>query len=381
MEEKSSRRIATLIIILSLAWNAMIVVLFLCVQDDIHLQMPFTVSIEQEEHQEEQKKDCTYLVEQLISHGTSPVATTILPQQPSPFAVSSPIQVANQIQPTEPLQQEDNSDLSNPTQEQEPQTEPNEVMQALEKLAQSEDPMSEEENMQEELTEEHNEEVIEEPEQTKDEFIQEDNVEQIEEAFETITDMEATTVQELPEHKELVEEKIEPKKISKPTRLLHNPKQKTTTEKRSLSLADIARGYMRHVAQEQENTVETQLRSLPTSKQMALQVYATKIFGLLEQAAKVNRKMLYAPENRTADAILILTIDQSGALVEASLTPPLHEKEIREWLFSFIDKVGLFPPIPKHLKKEKITLNFPLKIDMHQGFGTYSLYYGFSNRY
>lgn len=353
MEETSSRRLAMFIIIFSLLWNAIIVILLLCLQDDIHLQPPFMVTIEEPDHEatKEKDKELLYTANKLISYGSSPVGTTILQQFP---------QTTQPILPTEVTSSQDET------------IEPSPIKQkAEEKIFEQEEASQED---QEHQTQEEQEELPTAP----------DDVEQKQEEPSFYKEQEKTTVvqeeQKLSKseyHEEITESIGKTTKVS-----THKQIQKTEAQKKkAITLADIARGYMHHVAQEQEHTMETQIRSLPSSKQMALQVYSTKIFALLEQAAKVNKKMLYAPEDRTTNAILILTIGRDGKLLEACLTPPLHEKEVRDWLFSFINQVGLFPPIPKHLKQEKITLQYPLKIDMQQGFGTYSLYYGMYNRY
>jgi len=355
MEEASSRRLAMLIIIFSLLWNAIIVVLLLCLQDDIHLQPPFIVTIEEPDHETTKEKDqeLVYTANKLISYGSSPVGTTILPQLPS-------IQTTQPTMPTEVPSSQDET------------IEPSTIKPKTE-----EEILGQEETTQEDQEHQEQEEQKESP-TTPDDVKQKQEEPSFYKEQEKITVVQEEQKLSESEYHEEIAEGIE-KTARVPT---HKQIQKTEApKKKKITLADIAKGYMHRVAQEQEHTMETQIRSLPSSKQMALQVYSTKIFALLEQAAKVNKKMLYAPEDRTTNVILILTIGRDGRLLEASLTPPLHEKEVRDWLFSFINQVGLFPPIPSHLKQEKITLQYPLKIDMQQGFGTYSLYYGMYNRY
>jgi len=360
MEETLSRRSALIIIILSFAWNMIVVILFLCLQDDIHMSSPLIVTVENE-RQKEKNEEFIYLADRLISFGSSQFSTTILPQE----------------KPEEQLQQ----------QKVQPSDMAIKIEPAIQQTLQSQTQKLEEAPTHEELEQTNDKENVTKKEHSAEECkgppeqpLEQPQLDQtfMEQKTTVIQeDLQKTESQPLEELKQNSAQK-QPKK---PPLFKSTAKKSESPKKKTISLADIAKGYMQKIVYDREHNVETQLRSLPTSKQMALQVYSTKIFGLLEQAAKVNQKMLYAPENHTTDAALMLTIDRDGKLLEAHLIPQLHEKEIREWLFNFVKQVGLFPPIPKHLKKDKITLHYPLKINIHQGFGTYSLYYGFGNRY
>ncbi|TET06054.1 hypothetical protein E3J79_03275 [Candidatus Dependentiae bacterium] len=349
MKDVTSRPPVTLIIILSLTWNIIIIVLLFCIQDDIHLHSPFTITVEQEEKKnKESDSTLIYQANKLISFGSSPFGTTIISQAPNLKSSTQPNILKKLIQ-EEPEQQPIFS------QEQEA------INEQTQTESENQIPCTQEND----ITEEEKQSLDQERSEKSDQEQLQPSTAIIQEAI-----LKAAYKKQKQNKQKIIPTFEQKKQI-----------MKSTAIKKNLNLAEIVQGYMHHVAQEQEQSVETQIRSLPSSKQLALQVYSTKIFTLIEQAAKVNQKMLYASGNHTTDATLILTVDQNGKLIEAYLTPPLQEKEVREWIFTFIHKVGLFPPIPKHLKKEKITLSYPLKIDIQQGFGTYSLYYGLCNRY
>jgi len=343
MDQDRPRRIALAIILLSLGWNALLIIFLLCIQDDVHLRKPFLVTLE-DENQQKKIDDDIFFADSLVSFGSSLTDKKILldPQYAMPAAKKEMA-----MAPQQPFQEEES--IEPPQPEELSQKEP------IKDLIDKRDPA-------ETIPQEQDEDS----EPAEGEQPQEEHSPT--EKLEITPPHEEETVVTEPEHEVVLRQLPKPKQIKR-KKEQHASGQK----KKPLSLADIAKGYMRQVNQERENTVEHSLRSLPESKQMALYIYTTKMYDILEQTAKATQKMLYAPQNRTVDATLMVTINQDGELLEVQLTPQLHEKEIRDALLNIVNRAGLFPPIPKHLKKEKLTLSYPIKINMHQGFNTYSL--------
>lgn len=324
MEETNSRHIALLIALLSLLLNIALIIVLFCIQDDIHQTKPLLVAMENEKHIEKKKENDIFFVDQLVSFGASPTDKKILLEQPNVIPDDSPnIAQQESIPENEPI---DHSAQKEKVDE-----------QALDETTTDNTKDNIEEFDQKDFTEES----------------QQDNSSKIVETQKPLT---AT---------DTIFEDQNKKKLTK--------KQNKPKRKKSLSLSDIAKGYMRHAQQAREDTVEHSMQSLPKNKQMALYVYTTRLYDILEQTARVSQKVLYAPHNRKVDATLLLTINQDGELIEVHLAPQLHEKEIRDALLGVVNRAGLFPPIPKHLNKEKLTLSYPIKINMHEGFNTYSL--------
>ncbi len=344
MDQDKSRRLALAIFLVSLGWNALLIIFLLCIQDDVHLQKPFLVTLEDENQQQRKIDDDIFFADTLVSFGSSLIDKKLLldPQHNIPVAKEEMT-----MAPQHPVQEEEPSEPPQPdeTIQKEPIKDLIEKEEPTETITQEQDENSEPTEV-EQPPEEHS--TSEQPETTP-------------------TQIPETALKE-PKHEVVIRQRTDPKQIKR------NKEQRTADQKKKpLGLADIAKGYMRQVNQERENTVEHSLRSLPESKQMALYIYTTKMYDILEQTAKATQKMLYAPQNRTVDATLMVTINQDGELLEVQLIPQLHEKEVRDALLNIVNRAGLFPPIPKHLKKEKLTLSYPIKINMHQGFNTYSL--------
>ncbi len=145
-----------------------------------------------------------------------------------------------------------------------------------------------------------------------------------------------------------------------------------TPRKKQVTLADIAKGFIKSVEREREN----QASALPDGKQLSLQIYGTKIWSLLEQSAKAQRSSIFVHTPVDNTITVVLTIGKNGSLINAQLKPPTKEPSINSIIFSIIKNAGLFPPIPNHLGKKQLTLQYPLRIKAEPGYGVYELSYG-----
>lgn len=158
---------------------------------------------------------------------------------------------------------------------------------------------------------------------------------------------------------------------------------------KQISLSDIANSFMRQVRNERDIKynydpqkknggapgVYSPANSSTDGKQLALQMYATKVFSMMQQSAHTFSSLIYANNDFETDSLLEITIDQTGKLLRARLNPPIGERDIEQAVQTIIKRVGLFPPIPKHFNTDTMTLTFPLNIRGSKGFGRYSLAY------
>lgn len=177
-------------------------------------------------------------------------------------------------------------------------------------------------------------------------------------------------------------------------RVSGNPHQ--PSKSRSLTLADITHSFMKQVRDEKQIKyhydpqqkgagagmpgVYSPAKNGCTGKELALQMYATKVFMMMQQSAHALSSLIYANTDFTEQSLLEITINYDGKLLRATLNPPIHEKDVELAVQKIVERVGLFPPLPKHFNTDSITLTFPLNIQGTKGFGRYSLSYSANDR-
>jgi len=167
-----------------------------------------------------------------------------------------------------------------------------------------------------------------------------------------------------------------------------NPGQ--AAPKKQLTLADITRGYIKQVRKEQEstsnytynpagnNTAARHGAYAPPTDATALaeQIYASKLYNLLEQSAMAYSSQIYSCRDLEMETVIEVTIEKSGKILDVVLKPELPEKDMQNALCLIVKRVGLFPPIPKQFHKQRIILSIPIRIRSKQGFASYRLLYG-----
>lgn len=160
--------------------------------------------------------------------------------------------------------------------------------------------------------------------------------------------------------------------------------------KKQLTLADITRGYIKQVRKEQESTSNYTYNpaghNTPTrhgayapptdGTALAEQIYASKLYNLLEQSAMAYSSQIYSCKDLEMETIIEVTIEKSGKILDVILKPELPEKDMQNALCLIVKRVGLFPPIPKQFHKQRIILSIPIRIRSKQGFASYRLLYG-----
>lgn len=175
-----------------------------------------------------------------------------------------------------------------------------------------------------------------------------------------------------------------------------SPYPSSCSPKKSVTLADLAHSYMNHVRDDRHIKynydpqqhrggmgmpgVYSPAKTSCTGKELALEMYATKVFMMMQQSAHALSSLIYAQTDFTEQSFLEITINHTGKLERVTLNPPIHEKDVELAVQKIVERVGLFPPIPKHFNQDSITLTFPLNIQGSKGFGRYSLSYSAGGR-
>lgn len=148
---------------------------------------------------------------------------------------------------------------------------------------------------------------------------------------------------------------------------------KTYSSQRNLTLADISQGFMRSVQQESGHN-----SSACNAKELALQIYASKVWNSIKNAFLVGENRLRLPHAVSARTQLYVTINRSGQLVNIQLAYSAQCAELKSIESLLIDRaqeVGLFPPFSAHMSGETQRFCFPLLIQGEEGFHSYSLRY------
>jgi hypothetical protein len=160
--------------------------------------------------------------------------------------------------------------------------------------------------------------------------------------------------------------------------------------KKQLTLADITQSYIKQVRKEQEstsnytynptghNTTARHGAYAPPTDGIALaeQIYASKLYNLLEQSAMAYSSQIYSCRDLEMETVIEVTIEKSGKILDVALKPEIPEKDMQNALCLIVKRVGLFPPIPKQFHKQRIILSIPIRIRSKQGFASYRLLYG-----
>lgn len=149
--------------------------------------------------------------------------------------------------------------------------------------------------------------------------------------------------------------------------------QRRTANKKAVTMADISRGFIKSVQQEAGHNSASR-----DMKQLALQIYATKIWNIIKNAFLVGDNGLHLTEDVSTHTQLILTIDRTGKLLNIHLDYPKHiaaVRNIERLIVSRAHQAGLFPPLPAQIPGTSKTFSFPLFIEGQKGFHAYSLGY------
>ena len=150
-------------------------------------------------------------------------------------------------------------------------------------------------------------------------------------------------------------------------------------------MADITRGYIKQMRQEQDTTghctynqsgspsgsIRHGVYAPPTdATALSEQLYASKLYNLLEQSAQAYSSQIYSCRDLEMETMIEVTIEKSGKILDVALKPELPEKDMERALCLIVKRVGLFPPIPRQFRKQRIILSIPIHINSKQGFAS-----------
>lgn len=150
------------------------------------------------------------------------------------------------------------------------------------------------------------------------------------------------------------------------------------------TFADLARGFMQHTQQENENNAPSGNAAQAQVQQILHDTYHAKVYALLKQAVNTERPQLYIHNTSNENATLLLKIARNGTLISVSIHHPAKKDDsctmgtlahdlqsIESTLGRIAKSVGLYPPLPTAFKANTISITFPIGINTQQGFYSY----------
>lgn len=141
-------------------------------------------------------------------------------------------------------------------------------------------------------------------------------------------------------------------------------KRPTITPAQAQTLSKLAQGFMQSMNAELGNKPSND----PT--QLAHQRYMTKLWNNLKQTMNAEQNVLALSNDIDTQAVLVLTINKQGKLLNALLRHPRKTPDINKMetmLLTNARKVGLFPPLPQSFKRDEVTFVMPIHLRAMQG--------------
>lgn len=166
-----------------------------------------------------------------------------------------------------------------------------------------------------------------------------------------------------PKQRTQTQQALTPKQAAKKIvrKMIQRP---TITPLQAQTLSKLAQGFMQSMSAE--------LGNVPSNDpiQLARQRYMTKLWNNLKQTMNAENNVLALSDNIDTQAVLVLTINKQGKLLNALLRHPRKTPDINKMenmLLTNAHKVGLFPPLPDSFKREEVTFVMPIHLRAQQG--------------
>lgn len=156
-----------------------------------------------------------------------------------------------------------------------------------------------------------------------------------------------------------------------PTPTKPKRRKKKVAKRESVTLAQISQGFIKSAQQEAGYN-----NAARDSKQLALQIYASKVWNCLKNSFLVGESCLHLPQSVSAQTQLSVIINREGKLIDIKLIYPEQITELQHverLLVGRAKQSGLFPPFSTQMQGETQRFSFPLYIKGEQGFHTYAL--------
>ena len=154
-----------------------------------------------------------------------------------------------------------------------------------------------------------------------------------------------------------------------PAQPAHQTPPPAMPQKRKLTLADLAKGFLTHLKNEGQDALKMYGKkgAKATQEQLKLQRYVQKIVWQLENSMRIHRGRLKITRELETELYIYLALNRNGTLKELKLSKSSGIREIDNfYMFIFKDASTSFPPVPSYLPGNPLKLNFHAPINTYR---------------
>ncbi len=135
---------------------------------------------------------------------------------------------------------------------------------------------------------------------------------------------------------------------------------------KNLSLAKLTEGFLDFVKDRGTNeTITLQ------SNDVRYASYFQKVGWFLQNSFHLHNRPITIDHSVRETIDLHMVIEKSGALSSCTIKQPCSAPAINNLLRKIVEAASPFPPLPAHLKRDRLSVNIPIYIDAHPGTNLY----------
>ena len=174
---------------------------------------------------------------------------------------------------------------------------------------------------------------------------------------------------------EMIQEKIEeqPKKemadsktsYEQKTPGMTGPGKRDATPKTTLTLKDIAKGFLHTPRDEGQYTVgmEGKKGAHPSAEQLRYERYIQKLAHCINNSDKINSKKLYGVQPDKPALYVSMTLDRNGMLKNVILNSSCGCRAIDDYyVFIIREAASSFPPVPSYIADDPFTITWKVGV-------------------
>ncbi len=187
-----------------------------------------------------------------------------------------------------------------------------------------------------------------------------------EQTNETVESVSLSPTSLLSDEKEVVAAKPKDESADQQKNPFEGSRKSAGPVSKQLSLAKLTEGFLDFVKERgPQESVPLQ------SNDVKYASYFQKVGWFLQNSFHLHNRPITLDYNVREMIDLNMVIDKSGKLVSCTIRQPCSAPAINNLLRKIVESAAPFPPLPVHLKKDRLSVNIPIHIDAHPGTHTY----------
>jgi outer membrane biosynthesis protein TonB len=139
-----------------------------------------------------------------------------------------------------------------------------------------------------------------------------------------------------------------------------------SSSKKSLTLAQLTKGFLEHIKDEGKDriTTEGQEGKIPTAEQLKHERYIEKLSWCLQNSFKINRDKFPATNPLKTKVKVYLALNQNGTVKELHIVESSGNRSLDQFTqFVFQDASSSFPPVPQYLPHDPYKIIYIIEIN------------------